>query len=281
MKLTHFVASLFVVATMALIVSDASAQGGGGGGRGGQGGQGATGGRGGAAGMMGGRTRGGANQLLSLLAVEEVQLELQLSPDNVAKIQEIETGDRAERPDRNATEEERAAYVEKMQAQQAEQTKKIRGELEKILQPEQMTRLDQIAIQVQGVAALSNPEVQAKLGITEAQKTKLETVNADVRTKMQEAMQNRGDRAAMQEAFANVRKEMEEAAMKVLTSEQQKAFSDMKGTAFEMPEQTRGAGRGNRGTDAQGGQQTRGGRGADAQGGQQTRGGRGNRQAAE
>lgn len=272
------------IALLAFVTSDVMAQRGGGGrgqggpGGGGRGGQGGPGGgfRGGQGGPGGGgfsRRGGGGDTTLGLLSIDAVKEEIELMPDQedaLKKFQEKREADReaqrSERPQfdfRNASEKEREEFFAKRTKEREEENKKVEEQLEEILFPEQMDRLKQIAIQLQGLRALANSKVQEELKVTEKQKEELTGVFDGARDKMRSAMQglfsNRGDSggddggsredrfAKMRETMEKVGKEIEGEALDVLTSEQRKKFDEMKGEKFEMPEGQRGFGFGGRG----------------------------------
>lgn len=192
---------------------------------------------------------------MSLVRMDEVKLELQISPkqeEGLDKLAEQLASERraprAEggRPNfQDMSEEEQRKFIEERQKEQAEQTAKMREQLEEVLLPAQMTRLDQISLQVRGVQALSEERVAKELEITKEQQEKLAAKRDEVQSTMRERMRElfaSGDREKMREAFGNMRKEIEDDILSVLSSDQRKEFEEMKGEPFEMPD--RGFGRG-------------------------------------
>jgi len=283
MKLSRKVTGLLSVALLAFMVTPAMAQ---------QRGQGGQGGRGGAAGggfgsrgggsMFGGR--GGGDMTMTLLRVEAIRTELEISPDQEEALTKMQEQGRTERPNadfRNMSEEERTEFFDKMRKEAAERNTKMKEQLEEVLFPEQLERLQEINIQLQGIAALRNADVAKELKITDAQKKELEEVQAGLMEKMREGMRelftSGGGREGMREKIEKMREDMEGDVLGVLTSDQKKKFEEMKGEKFEMPEgafgrggQGGGGGFGGRGGGQQGG---RGGRGGGQQGGRGGRGG--------
>ena len=277
MKLSRKVTGLLSVALLAFMVTPAMAQ---------QRGQGGQGGRGGAAGggfgsrgggsMFGGR--GGGDMTMTLLRVEAIRTELEISPDQEEALTKMQEQGRTERPNadfRNMSEEERTEFFDKMRKEAAERNTKMKEQLEEVLFPEQLERLQEINIQLQGIAALRNADVAKELKITDAQKKELEEVQAGLMEKMREGMRelftSGGGREGMREKIEKMREDMEGDVLGVLTSDQKKKFEEMKGEKFEMPEgafgrggQGGGGGFGGRGGGQQGG---RGGRGGGEQGG--------------
>lgn len=293
MKISRGPLGLVLAAVLAMVASDVMAQPGGGrgggrqgggqgGGRGGPGGGGfgGGGGRGGQGGFTGGR--GGGDSIERLLQIEEVQIEIELMPDQEEAIKKLkEDSPRRGFPDgfdpRDRSPENREKMQEvfaKMQKEREEASEKTREKLKEILLPPQMKRLEQIAIQLQGVAALMTPKVADALKLTESQKAEMKETSDKAReemgSKMREMFSNGGDRSKIQESMAEARKEIEESIMGALSSDQKKEFEEMKGEPFEMPESARrgGFGGGGRGGDRGGA----GGRGGD-RGGAGGRGG--------
>lgn len=267
----------FVAIVLALLVVSAGAAVAQDQGRGGRGGPG--GGRGGPGGFGGGGGGGFGvvDPTMGLLRVEAVQTELKIDEDQKEALKTLAERARPERPEgvdfRSMGEDERRAFFEKMQKEQREKASELKLELETVLLPEQIERLDEIAMQVRGVQALGDPEIAAKLNITDDQTKKMEEVRGSLREKMQSKMRelftNRDENTGgnMREAFEEMRKGMEGEILAVLSDSQQKQFEEMKGEPFDMPEDAfgsrggRGGGRGGPGGGRDGGGRDGGGRG--------------------
>src|SRR5262245_26717840 len=147
--------------------------------------------------------------------------------------------------------------------QRLERTREEKAKLAEILLPNQLKRLNEIFVQVNGVAALQDEEIAKELGISDAQKAKLTEVRAAnqeaIGAMMRELFQGGGgggDRDANRAKIDEARKAGDAKVLAVLTADQQKKFEVMKGKAFAMPE---GAGRG--GFGGGGGNRGRGGKG--------------------
>lgn len=262
----RFLAMAAVVAGLSLQSIASAQEGRGRGGRGGFGGGPGGGGPRGGGMMMGGRGAGGS--ALGLLRVEKVREELGVDETQTEALKKLEEQSRQQdRPDfdfRNASDEERQEFFQKMQKQREEQQEEIRMQLETVLTLEQMERLDEISIQVQGVMALGTEEVQEKLEMTSEQKEKLAEIRSGmetkIRDKMREIMQSR-DREQMRTAMETMREDMEKEVLGVLTSDQKQKFEEMKGKPFDL-EALRGGDRGGPGgRGGRGGEGGRGGRG--------------------
>lgn len=211
------------------------------------------GGPGGPGGMMGGMMgmgqRGGAGSLVMLLGREEVRTEIELMPDQVEGLRKMAERMRPERPDfdfGSATDEERSAFMAKMQAQQAERAADAKAQLEELLLPKQFERLEQIAMQTQGAMALMNPEVAEKLGIgkevTEAMTKDMTASQEEGRELLQTMMRERDREAAgsMREKMEEMRKALETKLVAHLSDEQKTKFEEMKGKPFELAPMTFG-----------------------------------------
>lgn len=193
----------------------------------------------GGGGMMG--PGGGANMSLMLLRNEKVQKELDLVDDQKTKIKEL--GDKAQAEMREAfsglrdlSQEERRAKMEEMRKKSEARAKETAKKLDEILLPQQKERLDQIELQIQGVGALRNAEVQKTLGITEEQKAKFKTIGEESQKQMRELFEKRDEmeQGQMREKMQAMQKEVGEKTLGVLTQEQKEKFEKMKGPKFDI-----------------------------------------------
>jgi hypothetical protein len=179
-------------------------------------------------GMMG---RGGKTMLLSNKSVQE---EIKASSEQTEKLTKLGTsmmGKMREKTQDLSPEERR----EKGPAIAKEINEEVDKELKDILKAEQLKRFNQIALQFRGAQAFADPEVQAKLNVTDEQKEKLKTIQDDAGTKRREIFQNAGDdrQAAFQKMTA-LGKETMEKSTAVLTDSQKKTWTEMTGEPFEV-----------------------------------------------
>jgi hypothetical protein len=186
---------------------------------------------------------------------------------------------------------------EDMQKQREELSRKTDEVLNALLEPAQITRLDQISLQMRlngGLAAaLKSDDIKAKLKISEEQIAKLDAAETSARDEMQKMMEEmrasfqggRGPGApgggapgaggppagfeAMREKMEAARKKTSDAAMAVLTDAQKTQLEELKGAAFEIDMRAMMGGRG--GFGGPGGPGGPGGDGGRGQGGR-TRG---------
>lgn len=240
------------MAAVALLCSDASAQFRGGGGPGG---------------MMG-------NSSLGLINDKNVVAELELVDDQVEALNDLQdemrnifresfSGMREKFSDKNVDRESLMQEIrDKIQSEMAS----VETELNEILLPHQVTRLEELSFQMQASRSgtqglLTNPKVKERLGLTDDQihevEEKAEQVRADLEKKIEDLR-------------ASARDEI----LSVLTSDQQAKIKEMMGDSFEF-EQRGGRDRGGRGRG--GDRAGRGGRGGDrgGMGGPPGRGDRG------
>ena len=169
---------------------------------------------------------------------------------------------------REATEEQRNEFMEKMRAFGEEQSKMVTEQLEEILLPEQLERLRQIGLQQQGIQAFSDPSFIEKIGLTKEQQDKIRKNQEEMFSKLSEMgreAREGGDREAMASKWREMRDKNFEDAKAVLTADQKKKYEEMLGKPFEMPEDAMRGGFGGPG----------GGRGPGGRGPGGDRGGRG------
>jgi hypothetical protein len=106
-------------------------------------------------------------------------------------------------------------------------------EVEKILKPEQMARLKQIARQSGGPAAYLSAENAKDLKLTDEQKAKLKEINAELQKDTQALFQG-GFSAETREKMQMLNKEATEKAAGVLTDEQKSKWKELTGEPFTV-----------------------------------------------
>jgi hypothetical protein len=233
-------------------------------------------------GFGGGATMGGARpvSITQLLQIEKVRKAAEILDEQVAdiktsvdKIRQDARSNQGERPNfRELTEAQREEFFKKFRTQQETTNKKIQEAIEEVLLPQQVERLEEIRLQIQGVAALLTEPVQKSLKITAEQKTKFDGIQKGTQEKGQElfsgvreAFQG-GDREKAQAMMQEIREKMtamqkaaEGKILSILTDGQKKEFKEMKGKPVEIsPEELRPS-RGGQGGQRQGGQRPEGG----------------------
>lgn len=147
------------------------------------------GGRGGFGGPGGGRGGFGGFGILGEVQNETTRSEINLTEDQLQKLQEIgqsdtgreQLGDLFGRMREAESEEERTKIREEMQ-QQMEKARAAQEErMKSVLSPEQFTRLNQITLHRQGTGALARDEIQAELQMTDSQKEQISQFNEEYR----------------------------------------------------------------------------------------------------
>ncbi len=266
--------ALAVCLSSALVAQEQQAQQGGRG-RGGPGGGGPGGGPGGGRGGFGfggpggGLSMGGALELISLLRMEEVQKEVEMTAETYQAVQESVFGGMAGM--RDLSETERTAKMKEM-------NEKAKELLDEVLSPEHQKRLMGLLVQQNGNRAASNDLIAKEIGLDEAGIKKVEEAVTKAgeasRAKMQEMMAAaRGggggagggfDPAKFQEMRDSMQKDTDKAIADVLTDAHKKALEALKGDKFAFPERQQfgrgGPGGGPGGGGPPGGGRTRGAR---------------------
>ena len=216
-----------------------------------------------------------AISLVQLVAIEKVRKEAEILDEQeedirtaVEKVRQESRTNQGERPNfRELSEEQREELFKKFREQQEATNKKITAAVEDVLLPQQIERLNEIRLQIQGTGALLTEPVQKDLGITAEQKKEFEEISNGVREQSSELFSgvreafSGGDRekaqAMMQEIREKMQKMQKESETKivgVLTSEQKKKFDSMKGKPFEISQEELRPTRNRGGQGGQGGQ---------------------------
>ncbi|HET6881720.1 MAG TPA: hypothetical protein VFI31_16270 [Pirellulales bacterium] len=195
---------------------------------------------------------------VGLLRAPEVQKELNLSEEQTKQVDEALADLNPGRGGfnfqelQNLSDEDRQKRMEEMRKKGEEAMKAAEEKMNKILKPEQLTRLKQLALQRQGVMALTRPEVAKDLGLTKEQQEKIREIQASTRPEGGRNFQDLSDEER-QKLFAEMNERREKAQtemLAVLTADQKAKFEELKGKEFDFP-QPRGfggaGGGGNRG----------------------------------
>jgi len=146
---------------------------------------------------------GTAISTLTLLNNEQVQKELEVTPEQLEKV-----------PDA------------------------VQKALAEVLNAKQATRLRQIDLQVRGVNAFNDSKVQSQLKITDEQKENIKTIITESGKERQElakeAFGGGGDFKSFQEKSTALDKETNEKIQGVLTADQRKQWKQMTGDEFKL-----------------------------------------------
>jgi hypothetical protein len=202
------------------------------------------GGGGGQRGMRGMRGFGGGSPAM-LLNRTDVQKDLKLTDDQKTKLaaarQDMQDKMRAAfqngggggQPDQAAMQ----ARMAEMQKMQADFATTVKG----ILTPEQADRLLGIFVQLNGTNAITNAEVQSKLGLTSDQTAKIKALQDGQMKATQELGQKMRNQEIDMQAFQDTMKKnndtMKSELEKVLTDDQKSKLKALEGAKFEAEQQ--------------------------------------------
>ncbi|WP_406697168.1 hypothetical protein V5E97_39880 [Singulisphaera sp. Ch08] len=170
----------------------------------------------------------------SLLSNKSVQQELKLEGDQAEKVSKIVNEISAKTREKLQDipqDEQREKGAELRRAAEEETKAAVKGDLK----AEQITRLEQIIRQTQGLFAFADPTTAEKLSLTDDQKSKFRELVRENGEKMREIRQNAGDdRQAAMEKLRELRKESLEKVHAALTDDQKKAWKELTGEPFEV-----------------------------------------------
>jgi hypothetical protein len=163
---------------------------------------------------------------LSLLSQKSVQEELKMTEDQVKKGTELAEKMRGNRQDfQNLSREE----IQKKLAERAEASEKAMAEF---LKPEQVTRLNQIALQQQGARALATEKVADGVKLSAEQKEKVKGIMDEYNTALRAAFQG-GFNDETRKKMEELRKSTDEKLTGVLSAEQKAAWTKLTGEPFK------------------------------------------------
>ncbi len=180
--------------------------------------------------------RGGAGRGVTtsmLLGQKSVQEELKLTEDQVKKIETISKDLRTKYADDLKDFQNREKFQEAMKKMNEEQTKLLAD----VVKPEQMKRVKQIEVQVGGLRALTNEDVQKALKLTEKQIEQVKAMTEDLAKDSKSIRDDAGkDRAKLTEAMAKINTLSKEASAKFLSglsADQKTAWKELTGDEFK------------------------------------------------
>lgn len=229
---------LIVFFAIATLVASAVAQGGGGGGRGQGGGQG-----GGRGGFGQGRGGFGMQNDLQVLSRTDVQADklLALKEEQKKAIADAQQAMREEMQGMFQGGGGGGIDREAMQKAMEEMNKKSQEKVDKILDANQKLRLGQIKLWISGVRAVTQPDVQKQLGLTQAQIDQIKALQAkqqEANTNLMQQMRDGGiDREQLMELRQKNEKVFEDEINKVLTDANKAKLNELKGPEFKVEAQ--------------------------------------------
>ena len=189
-------------------------------------------------------------QNIFMLRGEAVQKELGVTDEQKKTLSELAAQLQAEAMEiisglQDLSPEEQKEHMPELMKMVGEKGKDIQQKVDKVLDQKQLARMKELSLQSRGAAALEDDEVAAALKISDDQKTKLAAVREEGNKKMEEAMQalrgggggGGGDLGDVRKKMMDMRKELGDTALTVLSPEQREQFEKMKGAKFTFPPQ--------------------------------------------
>jgi hypothetical protein len=149
--------------------------------------------------------------------------------------------------------EDRKKRFEEQRAKLEEASKKSEEKLAKILDAKQMERWNQLKLQRDGAASLSQPEIAKQLGLSEEQLKKIRDIQEAARPGRGGSGGPDGDPQDFLKKIREARDKAQTDTLAVLTSEQKTKWTAMQGKEFKFPESADRAGGGGSGGPRGGG----------------------------
>lgn len=179
---------------------------------------------------------GGFGGPLGALQRPVVQADLKLTDEQKGKLDELrqqilQEGGSILQGIQNATPEERAKKM-------GEFTQLQYAKLGTVLKPEQIKRLQQVVLQIDGlVGSIMQPAVGEKLKITDEQRQKIGPIvqgSQQARREIFQSIQNGGSREEAQKKTAELVKATDEKIIALLTDDQKKTWKEMCGEPLKL-----------------------------------------------
>jgi Spy/CpxP family protein refolding chaperone len=189
-----------------------------------------------AQGRRGGGMMGGGG-IAGLLTNEGVQKELKLDEDQISKANELAEKAREKMQEARSSLEglEGQERMQKMMELSRDLNASIKKDASEFLKSDQLTRLTQIEYQSRGPAVFADPEVAAKLKITDDQKAAIRDIMQESMEEMRSIFSNSGgNREEARAKMIELQKSTKEKVEGKLTDDQKKAWKEMIGAPFEV-----------------------------------------------
>lgn len=192
---------------------------------------------------------GGGAGVTGLLAMPEVQKELNVTADQKGLIEDLikdlgaGAGGGGNRQDfQNLSQEERQKRIEELRKQGEERAKKAEDLVKTILDAKQFDRLGQLRLQREGGSALTRDDVAATLNLTSEQKDKIAKIRESARPERGQGGGGGNLRNASpeerQKAAAEARERRDKTNaeyLAVLNGDQKAKWESMLGKKFDFP----------------------------------------------
>ncbi len=175
--------------------------------------------------QRGGGGRGGpGGGSMGLLMNKDVQQDLKMTDEQIAKVNELMQKQREAMKDLSPEEKR-----EKM----PDMAKANERQVSQILKPEQRQRLKQLRLQRDGAMAIADPEVASNLQLSGEQREKIKSITDDMRKEFGELRQSGAPPEEMRQKMGELRKSTNDKIMEVLTEEQKAKWKEMQGAPFK------------------------------------------------
>lgn len=208
------------------------------------------GGGGGRGGFGGGRGGFGGGGVSGLVRIAEVQKELGVTDEQKTEITKILEENRPmgggfnREEFQNLSQEERTKRFEEMRKAGEETAKKIEEKVKGVLNEQQWTRLSELRIQREGVAALSRADVAEKLALSDEQKKEIAKLNESLRPQFGGGPGGGGGERPNMEELRAQREKTQKEILAVLSEDQKESYEKLQGAKFEFPRPQFGGGQG-------------------------------------
>ncbi len=167
---------------------------------------------------------------LNVLSAKDVQKELKMTDDQIAKVTTISTKQREAMRDIRTLEREEQLQKRRQMNQEGEKA------ATDILNPEQAKRFAQIRLQQKQTRAFTDEATAKALNFTDEQTKKVKEIQDEARAKRQEIVGNRGANDAggdSRQKLMDFNKSVDEKMLTVLTTEQKGKWKEMLGEPFK------------------------------------------------
>ncbi|MCS7187988.1 MAG: hypothetical protein N3B10_14375 [Armatimonadetes bacterium] len=187
--------------------------------------------------------RGGPMMMLGLLRSPQVQQELKITEEQRTKLEQL--GEQLREKFRGLGQELRGLPPEEREKRIESLNAEVEKELAKVLDEKQLKRLKQIALQVEGYAALARPSVAKEVGLTEGQLKQILEILREANEKRRALFQQGppADPQARFQEMQKIRQWVEEQIGKLLTEQQKKKWQQLIGEPFKFEFRPFGGGR--------------------------------------
>lgn len=183
-------------------------------------------------------------QNVFMLRSDEVQTELGLTDEQKTSLSELAMQLQQDAFEifsglQDLTPDEQKEAMPELMKTLGEKGKEVQGKVDGILDKKQIARLKELSVQSRGAQALEDDEVIAVLAINDDQKKKLADVREEGNAAMQQVLQKLreggGDQGEIRNKMGELRKQLSDKALAILSPQQAKQFEKLKGAEFKFP----------------------------------------------